>query len=127
MRFSSLEVRDTAALHYPDVFTPAALGALEALAPFDDERRTIMAARLARRSQRARDREPIGFLDPASVIPRTRLRVQDAREGRFTGSAIPDRLRRQWIQGTGPAARPRAPIAQSLRNVAYALLSGADG
>ena len=127
MRFSSLEVRDTAALHYPDVFTPAALSAIEALAPFDDDRRTIMAARLARRAQRARDRQPIGFLDPDAIIPRTNLRVRDARDARFTGSAIPDRLRRQWIQGTGPAARPRAPIAQSLRNVAYALLSGADG
>ncbi|HUU36359.1 MAG TPA: hypothetical protein VMW48_19980, partial [Vicinamibacterales bacterium] len=34
---------------------------------------------------------------------------------------------RQWIQGTGPAARPGAPRDRSLRNVAYALLSGADG
>ena len=40
---------------------------------------------------------------------------------------IPRDLQRQWIQGTGPAARPNAPIEQSLRNVAYALLSGADG
>jgi len=53
--------------------------------------------------------------------------VQDAREGRFTGSEIPGDLRRQWIQGTGPAARPGAPVATALRNVAYALLSGADG
>jgi malate synthase len=53
--------------------------------------------------------------------------VQQAREGGFEGSAIPADLKRQWIQGTGPAARPNVPIAQSLRNVAYALLSGADG
>src|SRR5437763_777173 len=34
---------------------------------------------------------------------------------------------RQWIQGTGPAARPRANTESGLRNIAYALLSGADG
>ncbi|HEY0788124.1 MAG TPA: malate synthase, partial [Thermoanaerobaculia bacterium] len=32
-----------------------------------------------------------------------------------------------WIQGTGPATRPRSTVEQGLRNVAYALLSGADG
>ncbi|WP_246859567.1 hypothetical protein [Spirosoma sp. KCTC 42546] len=36
-------------------------------------------------------------------------------------------LQRQWIQGTGPAAKPNAPLESSIRNVAYALLSGADG
>src|SRR5262249_41816961 len=36
-------------------------------------------------------------------------------------------LQRQWIQGTGPAAKPNSPVEQSIRNVAYALLSGADG
>ncbi len=49
------------------------------------------------------------------------------RAGRFDGGAIPADLQRQWIQGTGPAARPRAATAESIRNVAYALLSGADG
>ena len=34
---------------------------------------------------------------------------------------------RQWIQGTGPATRPGLPLEKSIRNVAYALLSGADG
>src|SRR6185295_16524197 len=28
--------------------------------------------------------------------------------------------------GTGPAAKPNAPLENSIRNVAYALLSGAD-
>ncbi|MFL5620962.1 MAG: malate synthase, partial [Gemmatimonadaceae bacterium] len=51
----------------------------------------------------------------------------EARDGRFDGGVIPDDLQRQWIQGTGPAARPRAGTAESIRNVAYALLSGADG
>src|SRR5262249_42961343 len=39
----------------------------------------------------------------------------------------PQDLQRQWIQGTGPAAKPDSPVEQSIRNVAYALLSGADG
>jgi Malate synthase len=61
------------------------------------------------------------------VIPRTGIRVQDARDGNFDGSEIPADLMRQWIQGTGPAARPRASTESGLRNIAYALLSGADG
>ena len=40
---------------------------------------------------------------------------------------IPHDLQRQWIQGTGPAAKPNASLENSIRNVAYALLSGADG
>jgi len=61
------------------------------------------------------------------VIGRTSIRVQDARDGRFSGSDIPTDLQRQWIQGTGPAAKPNSPVEQSIRNVAHALLSGADG
>src|SRR4030095_12312829 len=49
------------------------------------------------------------------------------REGQFDGGAIPHDLQRQWVQGTGPAARPHAPLESSLRHVAFALLSGADG
>ena len=40
---------------------------------------------------------------------------------------IPADLRRQWIQGTGPATKPRSSVASGIRNVTYALLSGADG
>ena len=71
--------------------------------------------------------ERIGFLDPAETIPGTSITVQDARDGKFVGSEIPMDLQRQWIQGTGPGAKPNAPIESSIRNVAYALLSGADG
>ena len=67
------------------------------------------------------------FLDPESFIPRTNIKVQDARDGKFEGAVIPADLQRQWIQGTGPAAKPNAPLENSIRNVAYALLSGADG
>jgi malate synthase len=122
-----LEIRSTLENSYPDVFTPEALSALVALAPLDAERKAVMKARIARRAARVRDRQRITFLDPQSVIPRTQINVQDAREGKFTGSEIPGDLRRQWIQGTGPAARPGATVETALRNIAYALLSGADG
>ncbi len=122
-----LEVRANLAHDYQDVLTPEALRVLADLAELDAERKALMAARLARRAARFRARERIGFLDPAQRIPRTGMLVREAREGNFSGSAIPRDLERQWIQGTGPAARPGAPVAQSLRNVAYALLSGADG
>ena len=45
----------------------------------------------------------------------------------LSGAKFPNDLKRQWIQGTGPAAKPNAPVEKSIRNVAYALLSGADG
>ena len=127
MPLSPLEIRASAATAYADILTPAAIAALHAVAFLDDHRQAVMRGRVARRLARAAGGERIGFLDPSSVIARTDIRVEDARAGRFTGSAIPADLQRQWIQGTGPAARPRATLEQSLRNVAYALLSGADG
>jgi malate synthase len=120
-------VREGVRERYADVLTPLALGAVAALAPFDEQRRALMRARIERRLARARDGRRISFLDPASAIGRTGLTVADARAGRFDGGTIPADLERQWIQGTGPAARPRASLEQNLRNVAYALLSGADG
>jgi malate synthase len=122
-----LELRAGVERDYGDIFTPEAMSALAALAPFDSDRRALMDARIRRRAERARTRERIGFLDPEIVIPRTRIRVRDAREGNFSGGGIPPDLRRQWIQGTGPAAKPNEPLEKSIRNVAYALLSGADG
>src|SRR6266849_5485430 len=124
---ATLEIREPVLQSYRDVFTPPALDALEALAPLNRDRREIMARRIARRRERARRGERIAFLDPGALIPRTGIRVQDARDGNFVGSEIPADLRRQWIQGTGPATRPRASVGAGLRNVAYALLSGADG
>jgi len=121
------EIRGNLESSYPDVFTPEALAALTALAPLDADRKAIMKARIARRGARMRDRQRIAFLDPQSVIPRTQITVQDARDGKFIGSEIPNDLKRQWIQGTGPAARPGATVETGLRNIAYALLSGADG
>jgi malate synthase len=122
-----LEIRPASLTAYPDLFTRDVVDALDGLAPFDDDRKALMTARLARRAARALERQPVRFLDPNATIRRTTLSVQDAREGRFTGSEIPQDLQRQWIQGTGPGAKPGVSIDKSIRNVAYALLSGADG
>ena len=122
-----LEIRDQLREAYADIYTLDVLEALSALASLNRDRREVMATRTERRLRRARDRDPIGFLDPQSTIPRTTVTVQDARDGTFDGADIPADLQRQWIQGTGPGAKPRASIQRSIRNVAYALLSGADG
>ncbi|MGA3239406.1 MAG: malate synthase [Bryobacteraceae bacterium] len=122
-----LDYRNSVLKAYPDVYTPAALEALEALAPLNRDRRELMARRIARRLARENGRQRIAFLDPQALIPRTGIRVQDARDGNFEGSEIPADLKRQWIQGTGPATKPRASMESGLRNAAYAMLSGADG
>ena len=123
----TLDFRDAVLSSYPDVYTPEAIRALETLAPLDDRRRERMAARLALRKRRAEAGERIGFLDPAALIPGKPFTVADARAGNFDGAVIPPDLQRQWIQGTGPATKPRADVRSGIRNVAYALLSGADG
>jgi isocitrate lyase len=112
---------------YADVYTDAALAALAALARFNGPQHTLMDERIARRRSRSRNRSPIGFLPADGLVPGTTIKVNDARAGRFNGSTIPSDLQQQWVQGTGPATRPNATLDQSLRNVAYALLSGADG
>src|SRR5688500_6781920 len=122
-----IEIRSAARAAYSDDYTPEAVEAMKVLAPFDDDRRAVMASRIARRQARAAKRQRIAFLDPQAFIPRTNIKVQNARDGKFEGAIIPQDLQRQWIQGTGPAAKPNAPVEKSIRNVAYALLSGADG
>jgi len=122
-----LEVRRGLVDSYPDVFTAESLGALEALAGFDASRKELMRERIERRARRFADRRRIDFLDPEQTIPGSGLTVRQAREGDFEGGEIPPDLERQWIQGTGPGAKPNTPVDKSIRNVAYALLSGADG
>jgi malate synthase len=122
-----LEFRSNVESLYPDIFTAHAKAALSELIRFEPERRAVMDSRLRRRAARAREQTRITFLDPQATIARTSISVADARRGAFTGSEIPADLERQWIQGTGPATRPRVPLEQSLRSAAYALLSGADG
>ncbi len=112
---------------YNDVYTSEAFAALSSVAHFNKEIKEAMRSRIKRRADRQQQKRRIEFPDPESYIPRTNIKVQDARDGRFEGAVIPEDLQRQWIQGTGPAAKPNAPIESSIRNVAYALLSGADG
>lgn len=124
---NELRIRDNLKETYRDVYTDKALTALSAMAHFNAIIKEVMDARIKRRAARQKNKERITFLDPESLIPRTKIKVRDAREGKFEGSPIPKDLQRQWIQGTGPAAKPNAPLESSIRNVAYALLSGADG
>jgi malate synthase len=124
---TGLQIRSNLSSLYCDVYTPAVLEALAVLAPLNRDIKDVMTARLERRRRRAQDRERIAFLDPGAKIARTQLTVQGARNGQFDGAAIPPDLVRQWIQGTGPGAKPRSEVKQSIRNVAHALLSGADG
>tara|TARA_B100001123_G_C15329440_1_gene1030748 strand:- start:995 stop:2878 length:1884 start_codon:yes stop_codon:yes gene_type:complete len=123
----SFDIRGDLKEKYADVYTSDALSAIEALASFDYDRKEVMDARIARRVSRYSNNERIRFLDPEQNIPRTDIKVQDARDGNFVGSEIPHDLQCQWIQGTGPAAKPNSTTEKSIRNVAYALLSGADG
>ena len=123
----ALEFQEGLLNRYPDVYTEKARAAIEALIAFDADRRDVMARRMARRTARAREQRRIDFLDADALIPRTNILVRDARKGHFDGAEVPADLQRQWIQGTGPATKPRASTESGIRNVAYALLSGADG
>lgn len=124
---NEIQIRAELQSAYSDIYTPEALAALAALSPFNREQKQLMAKRIARRADRALNKRRIDFLPADSRIPRTDISVQDARDGKFIGSEIPADLQRQWIQGTGPGAKPNAPTERSIRNVAFALLSGADG
>ncbi len=112
---------------YPDVLSPEALEVLESLATLNSERVALMQKRYDRRRQRFEKNERITFLHEDGLIEGTEISVADARAGKFRGPVIPKDLQRQWIQGTGPATKPGASLESSIRNVAYALLSGADG
>lgn len=127
MNNNKLTIRDNLKESYSDVYTPDTLSALSSLSHFNKAIKDVMALRIQRRAERQRNRSRILFPDPESTIPGAGIKVQDARDGNFEGSVIPEDLQRQWIQGTGPAAKPNAPVESSIRNVAYALLSGADG
>ena len=120
-------IRDGLLESYPDVYSSEVLEALDVMAHWNEDRLKLMAKRMKLRTERREKKKRIEFLDPDSLIPRTKIRVKDARSGNFEGSEIPKDLRRQWIQGTGPGAKPNSSTEKSIRNVAYALLSGADG
>lgn len=127
MVYCNIHINDSLKITYSDVYTAEALSVLSSLAHFNFDIKRAMTSRLKRREDRQKNNEKITFLDPESYITGTQIKVQDARDGKFEGAIIPSDLQRQWIQGTGPASKPNAPVESSIRNVAYALLSGADG
>lgn len=122
-----LQIRDNLENSYRDVYPPEVIAALDYMARFNGEQKVLMAKRINRRAERIRHKQKLTFLNPQDNIPRTTIKVQDARAGKFEGAPIPGDLQRQWIQGTGPGAKPNSPVDKSIRNIAYALLSGADG
>lgn len=124
---NKIQIRDNLKELYSDVYSSGVLSALSSMSYFNSAIKAVMASRIKRRAELQKNKERIKFPDPQSYIPRTKIKVQDARDGKFEGSVIPSDLQRQWIQGTGPAAKPNTMIENSIRNVAYALLSGADG
>ena len=127
MNNNTIIIRDNLKLEYKDIYTAEAIEALQALAHFNKSVKNLMAERINRRNERQKNKSRITFHDSESLIPGTDIKVQDARDGKFEGSVIPKDLQRQWIQGTGPASKPNAGLESSIRNAAYALLSGADG
>lgn len=124
---SQLYIHPERLLAFPDIYTDEVLKALEALAPLNEQQKALMEERNQRRAKRITNREIPNFLSENDRIGPEQLLVSTIRSGNFECSVIPDDLKRQWIQGTGPAAKPNAPLDSSIRNVAYALLSGADG
>ena len=124
---TKLLIRNDLEYSYSDIYTSEVLMAFEYLAIYNSDQKVLMKKRIERRTERIRNKQAISFLNPNDIIPRTNIKVTDARNGKFIGSEIPDDLQRQWIQGTGPGAKPNSPVEKSIRNVAYALLSGADG
>src|SRR6187401_1372991 len=127
MKYQKIQIENNLEESYKDVLTTEVISALSSLADLNKKVKQAMSDRLKRRADRHENGKKITFLDPAANIPGTNIKVQDARDGNFEGSEIPADLQRQWIQGTGPAAKPDAPLERSIRNIAYALLSGADG
>ncbi len=127
MNSNKIQIRDNLKELYRDVFTVQVIAALAAMSQFNSAIKQVMDSRNKRREERQKKKERIKFPDPESYIPRTKIKVKDARAGKFEGPVIPPDLQRQWIQGTGPAAKPNTNLESSIRNVAYALLSGADG
>ena len=123
----TIQIRDNLKTEFSDVYTPEVLAAMGVLSRFNADQKQAVTDCARRRGRRMAEKQSLDFLDPGDVIPRTSITVQEARDGQFDGSEIPDDLQRQWIQGTGPGAKPNSTLENSIRNVAYALLSGADG
>lgn len=124
---SQLYIRPEILLTHQDIYTDEVLKALESLAPLNAIQKKLMEERNQRRADRMANQSKLNFLSEDTCIGSDHLRVADIRLGDFECSEIPEDLQCQWVQGTGPAAKPNATLESSIRNVAYALLSGADG
>src|SRR5438552_3815672 len=84
-----LDYRDSVLKAYAEVYTPAALEALEVLAPLNRDQHELMARRIARRLTRERCRQRIAFLDPQALLPPTGIRGLDDRHvGEKDGSGF---------------------------------------
>jgi len=88
----NLQIRNNLQELYPDIYTHETLSALAALAPFNREIKEAMASRIKRREDRNQNKTRITFLDPEDFIPRTGIKVKDARNGNFEGAVIPEDL-----------------------------------
>ena len=114
----TLEFRKTVKADYPDVITPDAVRALEALARFDIKRKALMSARIERRADRARQHQRIGFLDPDSARSAAH-RSRSATPATATSSAARFRTicvgngSRAPVRRRGPAPRSRSGFATS--------------
>ena len=106
-------------ISYADVFTPQVLSALDALAPLDGDRKAVMAARIARRAPRARNRERIdvsrsGGDHRADHASRCRTRAT----ARLPAARFPTICSGSGFRAPVPAPSRSAPVEQSIRNVA---------
>ena len=80
---ADIQIRDHLDRDYPDVYTPEVLTALSSLSELNHDRLAIMRKRMDRRTERGEKQQPLNFLSPDDYIPRTSIRVQDARDGKF--------------------------------------------
>ena len=103
-----MQIRGNLASDYADIYTPAALDALKALAVLDPDRKTLMAARLARREERARSGRRIEFLDPDALIGRTSMPVRGPAVRRWSTSGPITAAWSMWpcAAGAGATTQP---------------------
>ena len=83
---SAIQIRDDLESAYRDVYTPEVMTALAALSGFNEDQKMVMVKRMVRRAERAQSKHYITFLDANGYIPRTNIKVQEAREGRLLES-----------------------------------------
>src|SRR5439155_19491623 len=109
-----LDYRDNVLKAYAEVYTPAALEALEVLAPLSRDQHELMARRIARRLTRERGRQRIAFLDPQALIPRAGIRFLHAGHGIFDVRECPPGIMRQYVQCPVRASRVGASTESGL-------------